>query len=82
MAMTGTVSSDRLCGAMAMAQIPSQAIPANRPTMRRLSSALLRIWHDLPYCVASARKDTDSSMNPTSARLISKAERQQRVIGS
>ena len=23
----------------------------------------LRIWHDLPYCVASARADPDSSMN-------------------
>lgn len=33
----------------------------------------LRIWHDLPYCVASARNDPESSMNPTNARLISKA---------
>lgn len=30
----------------------------------------LRIWHDLPYCVASARSDPESSMNPASARLI------------
>jgi len=30
----------------------------------------LRIWHDLPYCVASARSDPGSSMNPASARLI------------
>lgn len=30
----------------------------------------LRIWHDLPYCVASARSDPESSMNPTNARLI------------
>lgn len=30
----------------------------------------LRIWHDLPYCVASARTDPQSSINPTNARLI------------
>jgi AcrR family transcriptional regulator len=30
----------------------------------------LRIWHDLPYCVASARRDPESSMNPASSRLI------------
>lgn len=30
----------------------------------------LRIWHDLPYCVASARSDPDSSMHPANARLI------------
>jgi AcrR family transcriptional regulator len=30
----------------------------------------LRIWHDLPYCIASARGDAESSMNPTNARLI------------
>lgn len=30
----------------------------------------LRIWHDLPYCVASARSDPASSMNPANARLI------------
>ena len=30
----------------------------------------LRIWHDLPYCVASARSDPESSMNPASSRLI------------
>jgi len=30
----------------------------------------LRIWHDLPSCVASARSDPESSMNPASARLI------------
>ncbi len=30
----------------------------------------LRIWHDLPYCVASARSDPESSMNPANARLI------------
>ncbi|CAN7693818.1 helix-turn-helix domain containing protein [Caballeronia sp. LjRoot29] len=32
----------------------------------------LRIWHDLPYCVASARSDPESSMNPASTRLIEK----------
>lgn len=32
----------------------------------------LRIWHDLPYCVASARSDPESSMNPASSRLIEK----------
>jgi AcrR family transcriptional regulator len=30
----------------------------------------LRIWHDLPYCVASARSDPESSINPANARLI------------
>jgi AcrR family transcriptional regulator len=30
----------------------------------------LRIWHDLPYCVASARSDPESSMNPASSQLI------------
>jgi AcrR family transcriptional regulator len=30
----------------------------------------LRIWHDLPYCVATARSDPESSMNPASSRLI------------
>lgn len=33
----------------------------------------LRIWHNLPYCVASARSDPGSSMNPTNQRLITKA---------
>lgn len=37
--------------------------------MRRLAWQL-RIWHDLPYCVASARSDPGSSMNPTNDRLI------------
>ena len=30
----------------------------------------LRIWHDLPYCIASAHSDPQSSINPTSARVI------------
>lgn len=30
----------------------------------------LRIWHDLPYCIASAHGDPESSMNPASAQLI------------
>lgn len=30
----------------------------------------LRIWHDLPYCVASAQGDPDSSMNATSRQLL------------
>jgi len=30
----------------------------------------LRIWHDLPYCVSSARSDPESSMNPANAQLI------------
>lgn len=30
----------------------------------------LRIWHDLPYCVASAASTPDSSMNATSAQLV------------
>lgn len=30
----------------------------------------LRIWHDLPHCVASAQGDPASSMNPTSAQLL------------
>ena len=32
----------------------------------------LRIWHDLPYCVASARSDPGSSINPASSSLIEK----------
>lgn len=32
----------------------------------------LRIWHDLPYCVASAQGDSASSMHPTSALLVEK----------
>jgi len=30
----------------------------------------LRIWHDLPYCVASAHGDPASSMNSPNSRLI------------
>jgi AcrR family transcriptional regulator len=30
----------------------------------------LRIWHDLPYCVASAKGDPSSSINPINAQLI------------
>jgi AcrR family transcriptional regulator len=30
----------------------------------------LRIWHDLPYCVASARNDPDSSMNSACNPLL------------
>jgi len=30
----------------------------------------LRIWHDLPYCVASAQGNATSSLNPTSAQLL------------
>ena len=32
----------------------------------------LRIWHDLPYCIASARVDPESSMKPANAQLIEK----------
>lgn len=35
----------------------------------------LRIWHDLPYCVASARSDRDSSMNPANTQLIEATRR-------
>jgi AcrR family transcriptional regulator len=31
---------------------------------------LLRIWHDLPYCVATARNDPDSSMNSACNPLL------------
>ena len=30
----------------------------------------LRIWHDLPFCVASAHSDPESSMTPATAQLI------------
>jgi AcrR family transcriptional regulator len=30
----------------------------------------LRIWHDLPYCVASAQSDPDSQMKSTSSELL------------
>jgi len=30
----------------------------------------LRIWHDLPYCIATARSDPESSMNTANSRLI------------
>lgn len=30
----------------------------------------LRIWHDLPHCVAAARGAPDSSMNPAISRLV------------
>jgi AcrR family transcriptional regulator len=29
-----------------------------------------RIWHDLPYCIASARSDPGSSMNSANSQLI------------
>lgn len=35
----------------------------------------LRIWHDLPYCVASARSDPGSSMNPANIQLIEATRR-------
>lgn len=31
----------------------------------------LRIWHDLPYCVAAAQSDPDSQMKSTSSELLS-----------
>lgn len=30
----------------------------------------LRIWHDLPYCIASAQSDPGSSMNPANFLLV------------
>jgi AcrR family transcriptional regulator len=30
----------------------------------------LRIWHDLPYCVASSQRDPESSMKSTSSELL------------
>lgn len=35
----------------------------------------LRIWHDLPYCVASAQCDPGSSMNSASAQLLAETGR-------
>ena len=32
----------------------------------------LRIWHDLPYCIASAGSDPESSIKPANAQLIEK----------
>ena len=32
----------------------------------------LRIWHDLPYCLATALNDPESSMNSASSPLITK----------
>lgn len=34
----------------------------------------LRIWHDLPYCVASAQSDPDSQMKSTSSKLLNATE--------
>lgn len=34
----------------------------------------LRIWHDLPYCVASAQSDPDSQMKSTSFKLLNATE--------
>jgi AcrR family transcriptional regulator len=32
----------------------------------------LRIWHDLPYCIASARSDSGSSINLLNAQLLAR----------
>lgn len=32
----------------------------------------LRIWHNLPYCIASARSDVNSPINPTNSQLIAR----------
>lgn len=53
-------------GQLARAMGPREALAE---WMLRLAWQL-RIWHDLPYCVASARSDPQSSMNPTNDRLI------------
>jgi AcrR family transcriptional regulator len=35
----------------------------------------LRIWHDLPYCVASAQSDPESSIKSANARLMAETDR-------
>jgi AcrR family transcriptional regulator len=35
----------------------------------------LRIWHDLPYCVASAQTNPQSSINAASAQLLAETEK-------
>ena len=35
----------------------------------------LRIWHDLPYCVASAQCDPESSIKSANARLMAETDR-------
>jgi AcrR family transcriptional regulator len=35
----------------------------------------LRIWHDLPYCVASAQSNPESSMKAASAQLVAETEK-------
>jgi AcrR family transcriptional regulator len=53
-------------GALAREQSPRQALAEwlVRLTWR------LRIWHDLPHCVAVARDAPDSSMNPAVSILV------------
>jgi AcrR family transcriptional regulator len=54
----------------------AQALPLSFAPREALAEWLfrltwqLRIWHDLPSCVASAGKDAGSSMNSTTARLL------------
>lgn len=54
----------------------AQALSGSPDTRKALEEWLflltwqLRIWHDLPYCVASAQGDPDSSMNSTSRQLL------------
>jgi AcrR family transcriptional regulator len=57
---------------IAEARALSQSLPPREALAEWLIQLTwqLRIWHDLPYCVASARSDPESSINPANARLI------------
>jgi AcrR family transcriptional regulator len=54
----------------------AQELAGSRPPREALAEWLvhltwqLRIWHDLPYCVATARNDPDSSMSSACNTLL------------
>jgi len=63
-----------------MAQAEAEALAREHSPRAALAEWLvrltwrLRIWHDLPYCVAAASGATDSSMNPAISRLVKQTE--------
>lgn len=66
---------------IAMGLAESEALSRSRDPRDALAEWMLRltwqlrIWHDLPYCIASARSDPASSMNPANMQLIEATRR-------
>lgn len=70
--LLAAVMAANLASMLSIAQALPSALDA-RPALEEWLFKLtweLRIWHDLPYCVASAQSSPDSSLNSTSSQLL------------